>query len=403
MFTNLSTLNITDPMFKANPFPIFAHLRMNAPVLRLPARFGQGNMWLITRYKDAVAVLKDERFIKNERSLLSPEELAKLPPQSFDVMSASLLENDGETHRRLRSLVHKAFTPQLIEHLRPRIEAICAEMLDRVAGKGEMDLMGDYAFPLPIIVICEMLGVPGEDRDNFRAWSNTLLNQSSGGDMMKVQQSMMALLGYLRGVINDRRKNPQDDLITHLVQVEEAGDQLNEIELLAMVFLLLVAGHETTVNLIGSGMLALLEHPTQLQKLRDNPSLIRTAIEELLRFTSPVENSTQRYTNQDVVVSGVLIPRGELVLVSLASANRDPEQFENPETLDITRADNKHIAFGFGAHYCLGAPLARMEGAIAIPMLLERMKHLKLAIDPSRLKWRPSLFVRGVDSLPVTF
>jgi cytochrome P450 len=403
MFTNLSTFNIADPMFKANPYPMFAHLRMNAPVLRLPSRYGMGNMWLITRYKDAVSILKDERFIKNGRSLLSPQQLAELPATEFDIMDYSLLANDGETHRRLRSLVHKAFTPQLIEHLHPRIENICAELLDKVTGQGHMDLIADYAFPLPIIVICEMLGVPSQDRDNFRKWSNILLNDTADIDETTLGQAMTALVDYLRSVIDDRRKHPQDDLITRLVEVEEAGDQLSELELLAMVFLLLIAGHETTVNLIGSGMLALLQHPTQLQKLRNEPSLIKTAIEELLRYTSPVENSTERYPNQDIEFNGVLIARGELVLVSLSSANRDPEQFANPEALDITRTDNKHIAFGFGVHYCLGAPLARMEGAIAIPMLLERMRTLKLAIDPSRLKWRQSFFMRGVESLPVTF
>ncbi|MFN8374692.1 MAG: cytochrome P450 [Anaerolineae bacterium] len=399
MLSNTSHIQINNPLFKANPFPFYAHLRENAPVLRLPSPYG-GSMWLITRYRDALTVLKNERFVKNQQSILTPEQLAQRPPQEFNLMASSLLENDGATHRRLRSLVHKAFTPQLIEHLRERIQHITTELLDKMVARSGGDLITDFAFPLPITVICEMLGIPVADRDQFRVWSNMLLDQAGDQQAEARQQAIMALVGYLRDAIEARRAQPHDDLITRLLQVEEAGDQLHDQELLAMVFLLLVAGHETTVNLIGSSILALLEHPKQLEKLRRNPALITTGIEELLRYTSPVENTTERFTSQDIEVNGVIIPKGELVLVSLASANHDPEQFPDPETLDLTRSDNKHIAFGLGVHYCLGAPLARLEASVALPALLRRLPKLELAVPAPKLRWRPSLFVRGLEALP---
>jgi cytochrome P450 PksS len=249
-----------------------------------------------------------------------------------------------------------------------------------------------------------MLGVPREDRHAFHGWSNAVVSAgSSTWGLLKAVPNAGALIRYLRRIIKKRRADPQDDLVSALARAEEAGDTLSEDELLAMVFLLLVAGHETTVNLIGNGTLALLEHPDQREKLRNAPQLIKPALEELLRFASPVETATERYAREDVTIAGVTIPRGEMVFAVIASANRDDRQFANPDALDITREPNKHLAFGLGPHFCLGAPLARLEGEIAISTLLRRAPDLRLAVPPERLRWRRGLLLRGLEALPVTF
>ena len=267
-----------------------------------------------------------------------------------------------------------------------------------------MDLIHDYALPIPTTIIAEMLGVPVQDRHTFHRWSSTIVaSNPSGWGMLKAMPNAMAFMRYIRKLIATRRANPQDDLISALVQAEEAGDQLSEDELLAMIFILLVAGHETTVNLIGNGMLALLEHPDQLEKLRDDPALIKPAVEELLRYSSPVETATERYAREDITIAGVTIPRGALVFAVIASANRDERQFANPDTLDITRQPNRHLAFGQGAHYCVGAPLARLEGQIAINTLLRRSSALRLAVPPGAVRWRRALVLRGLESLPVVW
>jgi cytochrome P450 len=274
-----------------------------------------------------------------------------------------------------------------------------------VQERGEMDLIDDYAFPLPITVIAELLGVPAEDRNKFREWSNAAVSGDTTQEYLEkiLLPHMQAFTDYLRAMFEEKRKNPKDDLISGLVRAEEAGDTLSEDELLGMVFLLLIAGHETTVNLIGNGVLALLQHPDQLQKLRDDPSLIKPAIEELLRYDGPVETSTERFAREDIAIGGTVIPKGEMVMVVLASADHDPERFTAPDALDITRAHNRHLAFGKGIHFCLGAPLARMEGQIAIGTLLRRMPELRLADPPESLTWRPGMVLRGLKGLPVEF
>jgi cytochrome P450 len=268
-----------------------------------------------------------------------------------------------------------------------------------------MDLIDDYAFPLPITVIAELLGVPAEDRDRFREWSNAAVSGDTTQEYIEkvLLPHMQAFTDYLRAMFDEKRKNPKDGLISALVQAEEAGDKLSEDELMAMVFLLLVAGHETTVNLIGNGSLALLQHPDQLRKLREDPALIKPAIEELLRYDGPVETSTERFAREDIAIGGTVIPRGEMVMVVIASADHDPDRFQDPDALDITRADNKHLAFGKGIHFCLGAPLARMEGQIAINTLLHRMPNLRLKYSPESLTWRPGMVLRGLKALPVEF
>jgi cytochrome P450 len=362
---------------------------------------------LITRYEDVLAVLKDERFVKNWRSALTPEQRAEIPPipEVMKPLSQNMLDTDPPDHERLRALVSKAFTPRLIERMRPRVQAIADGLLDAVQDRGGMDLIDDYAFPLPITVIAELLGVPAEDRNNFREWSDAAVSGNASQEYMEeiLIPHMQAFTDYLRALFEEKHANPRDDLVSALVQAEEAGDKLSEDELLGMVFLLLVAGHETTVNLIGNGVLALLQHPDQLRKLKDDPSLIKPAVEELLRYDGPVETSTERFAREDVDMGRTVIPRGEMVLVVLAAADHDPERFSDPDDLDITRTDNRHLAFGKGIHHCLGAPLARMEGQIAISTLLRRMPNLRLKGSPESLSWRPGMILRGLRGLPVEF
>jgi cytochrome P450 len=399
-------VDLLDPAFKANPYRVYAELRSRAPVHRVELPDGRG-VWLITRYDDVLAVLKDTRFVKDWRNALTPEQLSQVPPipPVMEPLSRNMLDMDPPDHERLRALVSKAFTPRLVERMRPRVQAIADALLDEVLDRGEMDLIDDYAFPLPITVIAELLGVPAEDSNNFREWSDAAVSGNSSQEYLEeiLIPHMTAFTDYLRALFEEKRKNPRDDLVSALVRAEEAGVRLSEDELLGMVFLLLVAGHETTVNLIGNGVLALLQHPDQLRKLRDDPSLIKPAVEELLRYDGPVEASTERFAKEDVDMGGTVIPKGEMVLVVLASADHDPERFADPDELDITRADNRHLAFGKGIHHCLGAPLARMEGQIAISTLLKRMPNLRLKCSADSLSWRPGLILRGLRGLPVEF
>src|SRR5262249_53469164 len=277
----------------------------------------------------------------------------------FKALRRNMLHLDPPDHTRLRALVSKAFTPRLIEQMRDRIQRITDDLLGAALARGRMDLIRDYALPLPTTIIAEMLGVPVQDRHHFHRWSNAIVSAaSSTWGLVKAVPNAWALMRYIRMTVRKRRAQPRDDLVSALARAEEAGDTLSEEELLGMVFLLLVAGHETTVNLIGNGTLALLDHPGEMEKLRADPGLIRPAVEELLRYTSPVELATERYARADVTVAGVTIPRGEMVLAVLASANRDERQFANPDALDVTREPNRHLAFGLGTHFCLGAPLA---------------------------------------------
>ena len=395
--------DLANPQFKANPYPFYARLRGEAPVWRttLPDK---RVAWLVTRYEDVAGVLRDDTFAKDRLNAMDPEQLRKTPwvPGFLKPLERNMLDLDDPDHARLRSLVSKAFTPRLIERLRGRIETLSEELLDVMERKGGAELVGDYALPIPATVIAELLGVPAEDRRKFHRWSGKLVSVSSGRDMLRALPAALAFTRYLRKIIERRRAEPGDDLLTALVRAEEAGDKLSEDEVLAMAFLLLVAGHETTVNLIASGALALLEHHEQAEALSSDPSLTKPAVEELLRYTSPVELATERYAREDVEIAGTTIPRGELVLAVLGSANYDEREFEDPDVLNLTRDPNRHLAFGRGGvHHCLGAPLARMEGQIAISALLRRFPHARLAVAPETLRWRRGLFLRGLHMLPL--
>ena len=402
----VTQVDVTNATFKANPFPFYAQLRAEAPVfpVTVPMPTKQ-RAWLVTRYSDVQDVLKDARFAKNPRNAMSPEQLKKMPwiPPMFKPLEQNMLDLDSPDHTRLRALVHRAFTPRLIEQMRDEIQTLTDELLDAAEPKGSMDLIADFALPLPLTIIGRILGVPAQDNEKFHHWTKTLLSAGTKMNYFVVIPTIMSFMRYLKKLIKERRAHPKDDLVTALVQAKDGSDKLSGDEVLAMIFLLLVAGHETTVNLIGSGSLALLEHPDQLEKLRIEPAIIKPAIEELLRFVCPVEMATERYAREDITIAGTTIPRGELVLAVLGSANRDADYFDNPDSLDVTRENNKHLAFGLGAHYCLGAPLSRLEGQIAISTLIRRMPNLRLSIAPDQIRWRGGIILRGLEALPVSF
>jgi cytochrome P450 PksS len=395
--------DLWSPQHRANPFPLYARLRREAPVSRLVEPSRGVPLWLVTRYKDAVEVLRHTRLVKDPRTLSEEARSRYFRMEELSPLNQHMLSADPPRHTRLRSLVAKVFTPRRVEELRPRIEAICQQLLDTAQPHGGVDLLDAYAFPLPITVIGELLGVPLEDQHRFREWTGALMNPRGPGGMEAQRNAGMQFITYFQELIARRRGEPRNDLLSDLMAVEEQGDRLNPTELLAMLFLLLLAGHETTVNLIGNGVWALLKHPEQLARLRADPALIDSAVEEMLRYASPVETSTSRFAVEDMELFGQRIPAGELVSASLLSANHDPEQFPEPERFDITREPNRHIAFGFGSHFCLGASLARLEATIAINALLARLPRLCFASDPDTFQWRETALIRGLKQLPVAF
>jgi len=393
----MTSFNPMDPEFLANPYPTYARLRAEDPVHHSPLDF-----WVLTRYEDVAAVLRDPRFIKEP---LAPFVAARFGVAVPSGVGLSMLDRDPPDHTRLRSLVSKAFTPRVVEGLRPRIQRIVDDLIARAEAAGSMDLIEEFAYPIPVNVICEMLGVPVEDHERFRGWSldiarglDSILLPPESEVPRRSGAARHAIGEYFRELIAERRASPRGDLLSALIAAEEAGDKLSEDELLATCILLLIAGHETTVNLIGNGTLALLRHPAELRRLRETPGLIASAVEELLRYDGPVQR-TARIPSTDVTIGGRTIGKGEMVMPFIAAADRDPAQFPDPDRLDLARADNRHIAFGWGIHFCLGAPLARVEGQIAIGTLARRLPNLALATD--KLEYRPSLTLRGLKTLPV--
>ncbi|MCG8351577.1 MAG: cytochrome P450 [Chloroflexales bacterium] len=387
---------------KNDPYPVFDRMRQDDPIFSQPGIDGKTMIWLLTRYDDVELLLRDDdRFVRDQLNALPPEQ-AHQANELEVLLSNHMLNKDGAEHRRLRNLVSKAFTPARVKALRPRVQSIADRLIDAVQDNGQMDLMADYAFQLPTIVISELLGVPVEDRNRFKAWSYAFVAPAlDEAAQARAAQLMQEFVNYLRELFATRRQAPQDDLITALLRAEESGEQLNEAELFSTVVLLIVAGHETTVNLIGNAVLVLLRQPATRQLLQDNPSQMETAIEEFLRYDSPVERSLMRWAAQDAVLGGCQIKKGDVVIGIIGSANRDPEHFDQPETLDLQRGGQRHLAFGHGVHYCLGAPLARLEGEIALNTLLRRLPNLRLAVPESELVWRTVPIFRGLAALPV--
>ncbi len=392
--------------FQADPYPTYRRLRAEDPAHH--RLFDDQDVWLLTRYEDCVAVLRDPRCSAEKFPSKILEEIAQDPKsplaQLARISLGMMLVKDPPDHTRLRTLVNKAFTPRRVESLRPRLQRVVDELLDAVRDRGTMDIIADLAAPLPLIAIAELLGLPPDDRSRLKLWSDRFVTfidgtiRDAGLDQAAV--AVAELKSYLGGIIEERRRKPQQDLISGLVTAHEADDRLTEDELYSTVALLLAAGHETTTNLIGNGLLALLRNPDQLDQLRAEPELIRPGIEELLRYDSPVQ-VTSRIPSEDLEICGKTIPKGQEINTSIGAANRDPEVFAEPDRLDLTRGDQRHLSFGLGVHFCLGAALARLEGRIAIQSVVRRMRRLKL--DTDKPEWRPGIVLRGLRALPVRF
>lgn len=390
--------DISSPRFKADPYPFYARLRTEAPVCR--ARLSVWlSAWLVTRYDDAVFVLKDGPFSND----FAAQRMRWLP-RTLAPLTRHLLHADPPDHIRLRTLVSKAFTPRSVERLEARMQAVCDELLESAASRGRLEIVREYALRLPLTVIAEMLGIPPEDRRRFDAWTERVVAGGSGAvlDMVRAVPTLVQSVRYLRELIARRRAEPRDDMVTALLRAEEAGDKLSEDEVIGMIALLLLAGFETTMGLIASGTLALLQHPGQQARFAREPALTDSAIEELLRYTSPLDIGAFRLAREDVSIAGVTIPKGDVVLAVLGSANRDESRFLNPNTLDLAREPNRHLAFGAGAHFCLGAPLARLEARIALTTLFRLFPRLRLAQPAETVAWRRGLFFRGPKQLRLT-
>jgi pimeloyl-[acyl-carrier protein] synthase len=395
------------PEFREDPYQFFALLREHEPVHQTP--FG---VYLVSRHADAAAIVRDPHLSTNQQNseLFRAFAEANPPTEANDMDQMNdvvMLFQDPPDHTRLRGLVSKAFTPKMIERLRDRVQQIVDERLDAVVdrGDGSMDVVADLAYPLPVVIICELLGVPPDDHATFQSWSSELAASIDPDPLIspeqreRIEAAGSAFLEYFGDLIEHRRQSLRDDLLSALIEAEEGGDRLSEEELLGTALFLLIAGHETTVNLIGNGTLALVKHRDQLERLRDDPSLDRHAVEELLRFDSPVQ-LTQRITLDEYEIGDITIPKGQNLVPLLGAANRDPAEFDEPDRLDIGRENaNRNVAFGGGHHFCLGASLARLEGAVAIGTLVRRFPDIELAGEPVR---RTTFTLRGLEHLPVS-
>jgi cytochrome P450 len=399
------TIDFSDPVVRANPYPIYAELRREAPVV------WNGQNWLISRYDDIIGLLTDER-VSSARAesifqVLPPDIQAELQPLRH-VLGSRMLLTDPPIHTRLRNLVTKAFSAQSVRAKRPRIQEICDRFIDQVIEQGEMDVITDLAVPLPGWVIADMLGVPPEDQPSFTLWSRDQVRvydrPGTSGERIPImrqgQASMLEMKAYLEAVIAARRAEPRDDLITYLVQAEEAGDRLSTDELVIMIIALLVGGNNSTAHLIGNAILTLARHPEALEQLRANPDLITTAVEEVLRFESPVQ-ATSRVARDVIEVGGQTIEPGQGISLLFGSANRDERQFPDPDELDLARKPNRHLTFAHGPHFCLGSAIARAEAQIAVQTIVQRCAGLELVSDDAG--WLEGFSFRGLQQLRVRF
>jgi cytochrome P450 len=396
-----------DPAWARDPYPVYAALRRSNPVHRSPLGF-----WVFTRHADCLALLRDKRASSDGRNI-DATDFPAIRDRDFlegggagEMLAemAPFLFRDPPDHTRLRGLVQKAFTPRVVEGLRPRVQEICDELLDVALERGSCDLVGDFAYPLPVQIIVEMLGVPAEDHEQFRVWSNALARGLDPDFLLPpdaVQQRLAAILSfvqYFASLIEERRAYPGDDLLTRLIQAEEEGDALTQGELLSTCILLLVAGHETSVNLIAGGALALMEHPDQLARFRDDHGVRRSGVEEMLRYIGPVQ-LTGRVALEAIEVGGVVVEPGDFAMLLIGSANRDAEAFIAPDTFDVGRVDNNHLGLGFGIHHCLGAALARLEAQVALGALVSRARVLEPSTDER--SYKENIVLRGLAALPV--
>ncbi|MEU7487367.1 cytochrome P450 [Streptomyces sp. NPDC042319] len=398
--TDIVELDTLVPDFNSDPHPHYAALRDRGPVHRVRLSDGQ-EVWLVVGHDEARAALMDPRLRKDWSAHPQWQ-----PADGTGQLLANMLQSDPPRHTRLRKLVTRAFTPGAVDALRPAVQQITDglidTMLEKAAPDGRADLVEALAYPLPMTVICELLGVPDLDRERFRRWSDAFVTANGPSGRDDEENIEAELARYMGELVREKRRSPGPDLFSTLIRTtDEDGDRLSGDELVGMAFLLLVAGHETTVGLIANGTLALLRHPDQLAALRADFGLLDNAVEEMLRYDGPVETSTWRYAGEPVEIGGTVVPAGDTVIVGLSSAARDAARFETADSFDITRDTRGHLAFGHGIHYCLGAPLARMEGRIAVRTLLERCPDLALDADPATLTWRSGILMRGPVRLPV--
>jgi cytochrome P450 len=397
-----------DPQWASDPFPLYADLRRRAPIHRNDLGF-----WVVARHADCLAVLRDRRASSDSLNVAverMPQGL-RTPVGEDDPIAAAMIEmrpflfRDPPDHTRLRGLVSKAFTPKVVESLRTRTQQVVDELLDAALDAGRVDLLEAFAYPLPVRVICDLLGVPAEDQDRFKDWSDALA-RGLDPDFLLTQEvidarseAVLQFSQYFFELLADRRRAPGEDLLSRLVQAEDGGTVLSEAEMLSTCILLLVAGHETTVNLISGGTLALLRHSDQMERFRTDPGVHRSGVEEMLRYVSPVQ-LTGRALTEDCEFGGVEFAAGDFAMLLIASGNHDPEQFEDPERFDVTRTPNNHLGFGFGIHHCLGAPLARMEAQVALTSLVRRAPGLALTVED--VTYKTNVVLRGMESLPVS-
>ncbi|MFF0734762.1 cytochrome P450 [Streptomyces chartreusis] len=379
-----------------HPHDVYRRLRDTAPVHRIAGADGNP-AWVVTRYQDVRDALTDPRLSVDKRHAKEGNYQGLTLPPALD---ANLLNMEAPDHTRIRRLVVRAFTARRVEQLRTPIRETADRLLDALGPHGTTDLIASYAAPLPITVICDLLGVPDRHRRDFRVWTDTLVAPDPSRPQ-DAKAAVVAMLGFFSELLADKREEPADDLLSDLIAVRDEGDRLSEDELMSLAFLILFAGYENTVQLIGNAVLALLRHPEQLDVLRADPTRIAAAVEEFHRFEGPALLAIRRFPTEDMTIGGVPVPAGETVLLSLAAANRDPARFPDPDRLDLSRDTSGHLALGHGVHHCLGAPLARAETEIALTALLERFPELALADGEPR--WRRSLRARGLLALPVSY
>ena len=396
-------IDLLDPVMFDAPFAVYEQLRAERPVAaaRWPAQLKGGGL-ILTRYDDVVRLHTDKVFSSdaNKHGTMS---LPRWAPTTFRLLTESMVFKDDPEHARLRSLVSRAFTPKLVQSMSDDIDAGVAKHIDRISGRDEVDLVESFAVQVPLEVISRMLGIGGADAEQFHQWLKKFAESTTNGplDLVKALPAARRMRKLFVRLAEERRRTPDDRLITALVEARDGGDRLDDVEMQAMILLLLLAGHDTTSNLISTATVTLLDHPDQLERLRRDPALIDSAVEELLRFTSPVPCGAPRFTLDDVEMSETTIPAGSKVLGMIISANRDESVFPDPNTLDLGRSPNKHLAFAFGPHFCLGSQLARLEGRSALLALVQRFDEIELAVERSALQFKPTPSLRGYRSVPV--
>jgi cytochrome P450 len=391
----MPTPDFTTPEFRADPYPVYRRLRESDPVCWVPLAGRAEGMWLVTRYADVAAVLRGSEFSKDHSRML--------PPERLTLLDRTMVAQDPPDHTRLRGLVSKAFTPQRVQELEPLAAELVASIVDGARERGRMDFVAELAVPLPVLLIATMLGVPREDRAALGGWTGEFMQSvdatRSAPDTGRRQQAALAALGdYFRGLVRERRRQPREDLVSAMVQAREADDRLSEDEVLGTCLLLLLAGHETTTHLLGSGLLTLLRNPHELALLRARPELLSPAVEEMMRYESPVQRTTFRVTTREVEIAGRRLQAGQQVSAVLGAANRDPGQFADPDRFHVARTPNRHLALGAGTHYCLGATLARLQARVALSILLARTEPRLVDDAPD---WGASTSFRGLQSLRI--